>query len=148
MIRRQENVPARDRRALEILLATKTASELHVADVVAELERLGVSADEEEEEDIDDESGTAREARVRRRALQARLREANITRHKIVFLLGDTYHALGEDAVDGEKEPLVTEENHNYEEAEALRKTILRGMHFSNQPWLSNLTAPQQLLRL
>ena len=73
-------------------------------------------ATSEEEDDLP-KNLAGEEHRVKRRALQQRLRECQITLHKVTFLKGDLYHILGN----------TDEETEAYEKADNLRKILLRG---------------------
>jgi hypothetical protein len=89
-------------------------------------------------EDHDSEDGRfpksklGEELRARHQALQSRLRECQVLRHKIVFLMGDLYNVLGNS----------DEERTAYEEADELRKQLLQGKEerraFSTIVWLIN----------
>ncbi|KAH7107566.1 SNF2 family N-terminal domain-containing protein [Auriculariales sp. MPI-PUGE-AT-0066] len=130
LVQKQETLAARHHRALDILLATKADSDAHTAEVTAEIERhQNVSAAHGQtsgsgntalpnEVFITVHDHAAEETRNRLRALKARLREAYIARHKIVFIMGDIYHVLGE--------RFAKEEEKSYSTAETLRKSILQ----------------------
>lgn len=60
------------------------------------------------------------EHRHKKHAQTARLRENNIVMHHIHFLLGDTYHALGETHEQ--------EENEAYAAAQDIRRKLLKSM--------------------
>lgn len=69
---------------------------------------------------------------LRQRALQARLRECQITLHRVHFLKGDTYHALGEAYIEAE--------NTAYATAEDLRKILLKSvLTLAVSSWYVNL---------
>lgn len=70
-----------------------------------------------EEEDDLPKNAAGEEHRVKRRALQHRVRECQITLHKVAFLKGDVYHVLGNG----------NEETAAYEKADDLRRLLLRG---------------------
>ncbi|KIJ64355.1 hypothetical protein HYDPIDRAFT_154792 [Hydnomerulius pinastri MD-312] len=80
------------------------------------------SPSEEDEDDIEDrglpKTPLGEEHRIKRGALQARLRECLIVLHRVKFLMGDVYHVLG--AMHGEKE------DEAYAGAEAMRKALLK----------------------
>lgn len=57
------------------------------------------------------------ELRTRNQALQSRLRECQVQRHKIFFLMGDIYNVLGN----------IVEEQTAYASADDLRKSLLSG---------------------
>lgn len=78
-------------------------------------------ADSNLAEDEDDlpRNAAGEEHRVKRRAFQQRLRECQITLHKVCFLKGDVYHVLGN----------MEEETSAYEKAEALRRVLLRSKY-------------------
>ncbi|KXN90818.1 hypothetical protein AN958_03472 [Leucoagaricus sp. SymC.cos] len=59
------------------------------------------------------------EYKVKRRALQQRLREVRLVLHRIKFLQGDVYHALGGQYTDSETE--------SYGVAEEIRRDLLKG---------------------
>lgn len=112
------------------------AGELLIAEVEAkrqkEREQSANSAIEDEylsddsHSDVESDSDSIRlpktpagkEHRAKQRSLRSRLREAKVVLHKIVFLLGDNYHALGRGKEEAEA----------YEEAETLRKGLLKCM--------------------
>ncbi|KIP06910.1 hypothetical protein PHLGIDRAFT_72023 [Phlebiopsis gigantea 11061_1 CR5-6] len=56
------------------------------------------------------------EHRLKKRGFQQRLRDCQITLHKVCFLKGDVYHVLGN----------TEEETTSYEKAEQLRRVLLR----------------------
>ncbi len=62
--------------------------------------------------------------RTKRNALQLRLRECQVTLHKVQFLKGDIYHILGESF--GEQESAA------YAAAEDLRRILLKSAYFPN----------------
>lgn len=62
-------------------------------------------------------SPTADDVKARQFGLQSRLRECQVIRHKIFFLLGDLHHTIGNDK----------EEEGAYAEADALRQQLLKG---------------------
>ncbi|GJE89122.1 hypothetical protein PsYK624_052160 [Phanerochaete sordida] len=70
-----------------------------------------------EESDDLPRNAAGEEHRVKRRALVARLRECQITLHKVTFLKGDVHHVLGN----------TEEETAAYEKADGLRRLLLRG---------------------
>lgn len=71
-----------------------------------------------ESEDSDDlpKNAAGEEHRVKRRALQQRLRECQIVMHRVAFLKGDVYHILGN----------ADQETAAYEKADDLRRILLR----------------------
>lgn len=74
-------------------------------------------------EDDDDlpKNVAGEEHKVKRRAIQQRLRECQITLHKVYFLKGDVYHVLGK----------PEEEAASYTMAENLRRILLRSECFT-----------------
>lgn len=66
----------------------------------------------------------AEEHQIKRRALQQRLRECQITLHRVHFLKGDVYHSLGESHSDDESAAYAT--------AEDLRRILLRSKHYES----------------
>jgi E3 ubiquitin-protein ligase SHPRH len=77
-----------------------------------------VESDYEDDEDHDlPQTPEGEEHRNKGRALQQRLREAQIVMHQVKFLMGDAYHTLG----NSEKESTA------YEVAETIRRTVLKG---------------------
>jgi E3 ubiquitin-protein ligase SHPRH len=58
------------------------------------------------------------ELQARNLALQQRMRECQVTRHKIAFLCGDIYNVLGN----------IEAERLAYEQADELRNQLLHGM--------------------
>ena len=79
------------------------------------------SASNGEDEDDLPHNAAGEEHRIKRRAFQQRLRECQITLHKVCFLKGDVYHFLGNTA----------EENSAFEKAEELRRVLLRSVYSS-----------------
>lgn len=82
----------------------------------------GRARDSEEAESFDDddndlpENAAGQEHRIKSRALQQRLRECQITLHRVHFLKGDVHHSLGQ----------TDDENANYAAAEELRRILLK----------------------
>ncbi|KAJ7132049.1 SNF2 family N-terminal domain-containing protein [Mycena epipterygia] len=81
---------------------------------------LSPLSDLESDDDDDDASHTSatKEHRSRRRALKQRLRECRLVMHRVKFLQGDAYHMLGASQ--------LAAENAAYEEAETIRRTLLK----------------------
>ncbi|KAI0078425.1 hypothetical protein K474DRAFT_1594151 [Panus rudis PR-1116 ss-1] len=85
----------------------------------ADDDATSIGGDSVDSEDIDlPKNAIGEEHGVKKRALQARLREAQITLHKVYFLKGDLYHVLGESHADAENEA--------YAAAEGLRRVLLK----------------------
>ena len=72
-----------------------------------------------EGEDNAPKNAAMEEHAVKKRALQQRLRECQITLHKVYFLQGDVYHVLER----------TNEETVAYGKAEDLRRVLLRSMY-------------------
>jgi E3 ubiquitin-protein ligase SHPRH len=86
--------------------------------------------DREPEDEGFPKTKAGEELRTRHRALQSRLRECQVTLHKIIFLTGDTFNILG----NAEKE------REAYEEADVLRKRLLQGMWIAfDWCWINKL---------
>jgi len=88
--------------------------------------RMTTDVDDFEDEDSEaDEEGlglpktpAGDEHRTQRKGIKQRLREGSLLLHKVKFLQGDVYHALGKSA----------EEDAAYEVAEELRRQLLKGI--------------------
>ena len=82
----------------------------------------GRARDSEDPEILDDDdddlpqNAAGQEHRIKHRALQQRLRECQITMHRVRFLQGDVHHSLGR----------TEEENASYAAAEELRRILLQ----------------------
>ena len=67
------------------------------------------------------QNAAGQEHRIKHRALQQRLRECQITMHRVRFLQGDVHHSLGR----------TEEENASYAAAEELRRILLQSRLYS-----------------
>ncbi|KZV84430.1 hypothetical protein EXIGLDRAFT_776552 [Exidia glandulosa HHB12029] len=140
LLRKNDSEPARDQRALDILISARRECEQHVAAIQAALDehlqkdRSTVASEEQASSKGKERalsvgssaedggaglSGLAlEEYRTKTRAIRQRLREGYVVQHKVIFLLGDVYHALGPEFSQAE--------DASYQAAEELRKTLLR----------------------
>ncbi|KAI0697783.1 SNF2 family N-terminal domain-containing protein [Cytidiella melzeri] len=92
--------------------------------------------DSEEIESLDDaddddlpHTAAGEEHRIKRRALQQRLRECQITLHRVQFLKGDVHHSLGQ----------TEAENACYAAADDLRRILLKGTERAAKKAMENL---------
>ena len=76
------------------------------------------SSDADSEDDDLPKTPAGQEHGIKRRALQHRLRECNVTLHRVKFLQGDVYHVLG-----GQNS---TAEDEAYAAAEGIRRSLLK----------------------
>lgn len=74
-------------------------------------------SDSEDDDDLP-RNPLGEEYRIKKTALQHRLRECHIAFHKVLFLKGDIYHVLGQ--------AHEAQENEAYTAAEELRRTLLK----------------------
>ncbi|KAF7799206.1 hypothetical protein EIP86_010437 [Pleurotus ostreatoroseus] len=88
-------------------------------------------ASEDGEEDGLPQTAAGEEHRNKKRALQQRLRECQIVMHKVKFLMGDVYHALGESH--------SADENAAYAAAEDLRRVLLMSTESAAKRAMSQL---------
>jgi E3 ubiquitin-protein ligase SHPRH len=79
-----------------------------------DIEERNINGDNDDDELPHNSAGE--EHRIKRRALQQRLRECQITLHRVRFLKGDAHHSLG----------LTKEETADYAAAEELRRILLK----------------------
>jgi E3 ubiquitin-protein ligase SHPRH len=78
--------------------------------------------------ELDGADPAGEEHDVKRRAIHSRLRECQVTFHRIMFLLGNVYHVLGERC--------ASEETAAYEAAEDIRRGLLKREWFRRGPIL------------
>lgn len=76
------------------------------------------SSDEDAEDYDLPKTPAGQEHGIKRRALQQRLRESNVTLHRVKFLQGDVYHVLGGSH--------SAAEDAAYAAAEEIRRSLLR----------------------
>lgn len=84
---------------------------------------ISPSSDVEDAEDYDlPKTPAGQEHGIKRRALQQRLRESNVTLHRVKFLQGDVYHVLGGSH--------SAAEDAAYAAAEEIRRNLLRSENY------------------
>ncbi|PCH42935.1 hypothetical protein WOLCODRAFT_90057 [Wolfiporia cocos MD-104 SS10] len=136
----QAAIVEHDKEGVALRKLTQTSKARLDPQVNADRDRKGkgkaVEGTKDSDADPDEEDAPrtpAEEAHVAKKsALQHRLRESRITLHKVLFLLGDVHHVLGESHADAE--------NDAYSRAEELRRELLKGTEEAAARAMSHLS--------